>query len=89
MKGQIITKEKNFIGGKIIHNSNINRIQILFDSIPDEDMRKELKHCGFHWSRSQGAWQREFNEQTIRVTNMLMKNVLDKEQEIEEKVEFE
>lgn len=82
-------EEKNFTGGKIIHNKDINRIQILFDSIPEENIRSELKHRGFHWSRREGAWQREFNEQTIKVTNILMKNVLDKEQEIEEESEFE
>lgn len=81
---EIEFEDKEFAGGKIIHNKDINRIQILFDSIPDEDIRSELKHRGFHWSRKEGAWQREFNEQTIKVTNILLKDVLDKQQDIEE-----
>lgn len=82
-------QDKEFAGGKVIHNKEINRIQILFDEIPNEETRSALKHRGFHWSRREGAWQREFNEQTIKVTNILLKDVLDKQQDIEEEEEFE
>lgn len=81
--------DRDFNGGKIVHNKEINRIQILFDSIPEEDIRDELKHNGFHWSRKEGAWQRLFNEQTIKVTNILMKDVLNNKKIIEEEEEFE
>lgn len=80
-------KEIKFIGGKAVHNKDINRIQLLFDNIPDEDTRKTLKSKGFHWSRRQQAWQREFNENTIKATNILIKDVLNKEQEQEEEFE--
>ena len=80
---------KEFNGGKVIHNKEINRIQIIFDNIPNEKIRKHLKQNGFHWSRKECAWQRLFNEQTIRVTNRLFDNVLNKEQGIEEESEFE
>ena len=79
--------DKEFNGGKIIHNKEINRIQILFNDIPSEEIRSHLKHRGFHWSRREGAWQREFNENTIKVTNILMKDVLNKQQEQEEEFE--
>ena len=58
-------QETQFNGGKAIHNKDINRIQLLFDEKPSEDIRKELKSNGFHWSSREGAWQREFNERTI------------------------
>ena len=32
-------QEINFENGKVIHNKEINRIQFLFDNIPDEDTR--------------------------------------------------
>lgn len=32
-----------FKGGKAIHNKEINRIQIIFDDIPNENIRSELK----------------------------------------------
>ena len=35
-------QEINFENGKVIHNKEINRIQFLFDNIPDEDTRKIL-----------------------------------------------
>jgi hypothetical protein len=80
-------QEINFNGGKAIHNKEINRIQLLFDEKPDEETRKALKSNGFHWSRYEGAWQREFNENSIRATNRIIKDVLNKEQEEEEEFE--
>ena len=65
-------EDKEFVGGKVIHKKEINRIQFLFDEKPNEDVRNNLKHNGFHWSRNEGAWQREFNERTIKVTNDFM-----------------
>lgn len=87
-EGKIVFEETEFIGGKAIHNKEINRIQLIFDNKPSEDIRKELKSNGFHWSRNEQAWQRLFNEQTIKVTNILLKDVLNIKQEQEEE-EFE
>lgn len=75
--------EIKFKGGIAIHNKEINRIQLLFDSKPNEETRKQLKRNGFHWSRTEGAWQREFNKRTIFVANALIKDVLNKENEEE------
>lgn len=86
---EIEFKEIEFTGGKVIHNKEINRIQILFEDIPNEDTRKILHSRGFHWSRKEGAWQREFNENTIKATNILIRDVLNKEQEQEDEEEFE
>ena len=84
-------EDREFVGGKVIHNKEINRIQILFYDIPSAEVRSSLKHNGFHWSRSEGAWQREFNQNTIRATNRLLENVLNNEnmQEEEDEEEFE
>lgn len=84
---EIEFKDIEFAGGKAIHNKEINRIQLLFDNIPDEEIRKTLFSRGFHWSRREKAWQREFNENTIKVTNILIRDVLSKEQEDEEEFE--
>lgn len=81
--------DTEFKGGKAIHNKEINRIQLLFDGKPSPDIRNELKHNGFHWSRYEGAWQREFNKRTIFVTKNLIANVLNKEETKQEDEEFE
>lgn len=87
----LVFPETKFEGGKAIHNKEINRIQLLFEGKPSEEIRNQLKHNGFHWSRREGAWQREFNKRTIYVTNALIEDVLNKENKTkeEESEEFE
>jgi hypothetical protein len=48
----------DFNGGKIVENTEANRIQIIFDDIPAPEIREQLKRSGFKWARSEGAWQR-------------------------------
>ena len=54
-----------FDGGEVVANSEKNRLQILFDEKPDEQKRSALKGNGFKWSPSQGAWQRQLNDNAI------------------------
>lgn len=54
-----------FEGGRVEANEDKNRLQIFFDAIPDEEIRKELKSWGFHWARSEGAWQRQLTDNAI------------------------
>lgn len=82
-------KEINLENGKVIHNKEINRIQFLFDNIPDEETRKILKSHGFRWSRYEKAWQREFNFNCIRATKIIVKEIAEKIKEQEESEEFE
>lgn len=48
-----------FDGGEIVRNLEADRLQILFDEKPDEDMRAALKSNGFRWSPRYSAWQRQ------------------------------
>jgi hypothetical protein len=52
----------DFDGGRVVMNKDENRIQILFDAKPGEALRSELKSRGFRWAPSQGAWQRQLND---------------------------
>ncbi len=79
--------EIDFNGGRIIHNKQINRIQFLFDSIPSEDIRQILKSHGFHWSKREQAWQREFNQNCIRATKRILEDISSKEKDEEEEFE--
>lgn len=54
-----------FNGGRVVMNQEENRVQILFDDKPDTGIRSELKHAGFRWAPSQGAWQRMLNQNGI------------------------
>lgn len=54
-----------FDGGKVVANSEKNRLQIFFDSIPPEEVRSDLKGHGFRWARSEGAWQRQLSQNAL------------------------
>lgn len=64
-----------FKGGKVIHNKEINRIQFIFDTIPDEETRTILKSHGFKWSRYEKAWQRLFNKNCIYATKRILEEI--------------
>ena len=55
----------SFDGGRVVMNQGENRIQILFDDKPGASVRSQLKHAGFRWAPSQGAWQRMLNQNGI------------------------
>ena len=54
-----------FDGGRVEANADKNRLQVFFDEIPPEEIRKELKGRGFKWARSEGAWQRQLSDNAI------------------------
>lgn len=60
-----------FDGGKVEINQDENRLQILFDSKPDEAIRTDLKSNGFRWSPKAGAWQRQLNDNAIRAADYI------------------
>lgn len=51
-----------FDGGEIVRNLEADRLQILFDEKPDEELRTALKQNGFRWSPKYGAWQRQLTQ---------------------------
>ena len=54
-------KDTEVEGVKIVENTELMRIQIVFDGKPEADVRDVLKKNGFRWAPSQGAWQRQLN----------------------------
>jgi len=48
-------------GFTVVENTELGRIQILFDEKPDDGARRILKNEGFRWAPSQDAWQRHLN----------------------------
>lgn len=51
-----------FPGGEIVRNLEADRLQIIFDEKPGEEMRAKLKSNGFRWSPRYGAWQRQLTQ---------------------------
>lgn len=49
-------------GYELVENTDMGRIQFIFDGKPDDDTRALLKENGFRWAPSQGAWQRMLND---------------------------
>lgn len=58
-----------FDGGRVEANAADNRLQILFDSKPDNETRIALRSHGFRWSPRAGTWQRQLNDNAIRVAD--------------------
>lgn len=54
-----------FKGGEAIVNEDTCRLQLVFDGKPNEEQRYYLKLNGFHWSPTEGAWQRQLNRNAI------------------------
>lgn len=62
-------------GFTLKENKEENRIQFIFNAIPDLNTRDVLKQNGFRWSPKNKAWQRFLNQSGIRaaqkVTNLI------------------
>ncbi len=62
-----------FDGVQIVRNINLNRLQILFDAIPDADTRAALKQNGFRWSPKNQAWQRQLTDNAERAARQVLR----------------
>ena len=47
---------------KVVENTELMRLQLFFDGIPEAEIRNILKSNGFKWSPSNKAWQRLLND---------------------------
>ncbi len=70
-RSTIATMDKTtlFDGGKIVLNTEGNRVQIIFPGKPDQEIRQQLKLHGFRWSRYNMAWQRQLNGNGIHAAD--------------------
>ena len=55
----------SFEGGKAKLNYELNRLQIIFESKPEDEIRLKLRECGFRWSPRNKAWQRLITPDSI------------------------
>ncbi|MCQ2577524.1 MAG: hypothetical protein MJ176_03220 [Treponema sp.] len=74
----------DFDGGYVYENLEMDRIQIIYDGKPDKDTISTLKHNGFHWTPSQGAWQRQLNRNgRMAVNRVFAETGIDKKIDID------
>lgn len=59
--------------GEIHLNYTADRLQILFNEKPEEEMRKTLKSNGFKWSPTSEAWQRKLTPNALATAKYLFK----------------
>ncbi len=61
-----------FDGGEIVRNAELNRLQIVFDDIPDPDTRAALKSESFRWPPKNKAWQRQLTANAERAARRVL-----------------
>ena len=66
-------REIPFDGGKVVYNFEEDRLQILFDKIPDTDMRTTLKRNAFKWAPRNQAWQRQLTRNAEYAAGQVLK----------------
>jgi len=61
-----------FNGGKVVMNYEADRIQIMHDTKPGQDVITLMKKNGFKWSPFNKAWQRQITANAIYTTKHLI-----------------
>lgn len=65
-------KEEEIEGVKVIHNTDLDRLQLLFDGKPTPEIITLLKKNAFRWSPSNKAWQRQLTPNAIYAANKVI-----------------
>lgn len=47
---------------RVVENVGIDRLQLIFDGKPDDEVRTILKSNGYRWSPKNGTWQRKLTD---------------------------
>ncbi len=65
---------------KVVENTEIMRLQLIFDGKPEPEVRDILKSNGFKWAPSQSAWQRQLTNNA----RYALKSVMEELEKLEE-----
>lgn len=76
-------KEMEISGVKYIENTEIMRVQFVFEEKPDEDTRTILKRNGFKWAPSKNAWQRQLTANGKRAAKNVVAELMERGNENE------
>ncbi|MGQ3081104.1 MULTISPECIES: hypothetical protein [Alphaproteobacteria] len=64
-----------FPGVKLVQNTTLDRIQLLFDGKPDPDTITLLKRSAFRWSPREGAWQRQNTNNGVQAAYRVLREL--------------
>lgn len=78
------TENYNTTVCKVVENTDIMRLQLIFDGKPSADIRDMLKSHAFRWSPSNEAWQRQLTNNARYETKSLLKEIENHEQQEEQ-----
>ncbi len=58
-------EEREVAGVRLVKNTALDRVQLVFPGKPDPETIKDLKRSAFRWSPREGAWQRQLTRNGI------------------------
>jgi hypothetical protein len=62
-----------FPGVRLVQNTTLNRIQLVFDGKPEPETIAMLKSGAFRWSPREGAWQRQNTNNGVRAAYRVLR----------------
>lgn len=68
-------KETSFGDIRVVENTAMDRLQIIFPGKPSDEERALLKSRGFRWAPSAGAWQRKLNNNARWAAEHIVKKI--------------
>lgn len=82
IKQDIKQKEYEYNGITIIHNTELNRLQLIFEGKPSDEIREILKRNGFKWSPKNTAWQRQLTQNALYSLERIKKSIVEESETI-------
>ena len=70
----VIDEDKNELF-EVVRNTEIMRLQLIFDEKPSDEVRNILKRSSFKWSPKNGAWQRQLTENAMYALKRVTKEI--------------
>jgi hypothetical protein len=64
-----------FLGVKLVQNTTLDPIQLVFDGKPDPETIRDLKGEAFRWSPREGAWQRKNTNNGVQAAYRILRGL--------------
>ena len=64
-QAEMVYEGWRFDGGEVKPDRESNRLQVFFDEKPDRETCSAMRHGGFRWAPSVGAWQRQLDDNAV------------------------